>query len=47
GGRQTVAPESPSSQSLPEWEKCIVLDVLNKTRWNKSQAAKILGTTRS
>ncbi|MBI2456774.1 MAG: hypothetical protein HYV46_11660 [candidate division NC10 bacterium] len=24
-----------------------MLDVLNKTRWNKSQAAKILGTTRS
>ncbi len=42
-----VAPESPSSQSLPEWEKHLVLDVLNKTKGNKSEAAKILGITRS
>ncbi|MBI3086354.1 MAG: sigma 54-interacting transcriptional regulator [candidate division NC10 bacterium] len=37
----------PVEQSLAEWEKRMVLDVLNKTRWNKSQAAKILGITRS
>jgi transcriptional regulator with GAF, ATPase, and Fis domain len=42
-----VLPESPASQSLPEWEKHLVLDVLNKTRGNKSEAAKILGITRS
>jgi transcriptional regulator with GAF, ATPase, and Fis domain len=42
-----VAPESPSSQSLPEWEKHLVIDVLNKTKGNKSEAAKILGITRS
>ncbi len=42
-----AAPESPSSQSLPEWEKHLVLDVLNKTRGNKSEAAKILRITRS
>ncbi len=42
-----AAPESPSSQSLPEWEKRLVIDVLNKTKGNKSEAAKILGITRS
>jgi transcriptional regulator with GAF, ATPase, and Fis domain len=42
-----VAPESPSSQSLPAWEKRLVLDVLSKTKGNKSEAAKILGITRS
>ena len=41
------APEPPSSQSLPEWEKRLVIDVLNKTKGNKSEAAKILGITRS
>ncbi|HSD51850.1 MAG TPA: sigma 54-interacting transcriptional regulator, partial [Candidatus Methylomirabilis sp.] len=41
------APESPSSQSLPDWEKHLVLDVLKKTKGNKSEAAKILGITRS
>jgi transcriptional regulator with GAF, ATPase, and Fis domain len=42
-----AAPESPSSQSLPEWEKRLVIDVLDKTKGNKSEAAKILGITRS
>jgi len=40
-------PETPPTQSLPEWEKHLVLDVLNKTKGNKSEAAKILGITRS
>jgi transcriptional regulator with GAF, ATPase, and Fis domain len=40
-------PVSPSSQSLPEWEKHLVQDVLKKTKGNKSEAAKVLGITRS
>jgi transcriptional regulator with PAS, ATPase and Fis domain len=49
-----LAPDSPpgsmigpSTQSLPEWEKRMVLDVLQKTKGNKSKAAKLLGLTRS
>jgi DNA-binding NtrC family response regulator len=41
------APAAPSGQSLLEWEKQLVLDVVNKTKGNKSKAAKILGITRS
>ncbi|HSB78207.1 MAG TPA: sigma 54-interacting transcriptional regulator [Candidatus Methylomirabilis sp.] len=37
----------PSTQSLPEWEKRMVLDVLQKAKGNKSKAAKLLGLTRS
>ncbi len=33
--------------SLPEWEKQIVLDVLEKAKGNKSRAARLLGLTRS
>jgi DNA-binding NtrC family response regulator len=37
----------PSTQSLPEWERRMILDVLQKAKGNKSKAAKLLGLTRS
>ena len=36
-----------ASSTLPEWEKRMVMDVLQKTKGNKSKAAKLLGLTRS
>ena len=33
--------------SLADWEKQIVVDVLEKAKGNKSQAARLLGLTRS
>lgn len=44
---RAATPGAPSAQSLSEWEKHLVLDVLTKTRGNKSRAAKVLGITRS
>ncbi len=38
---------APSEQRLSEMERRLVLDVLSKTKGNKSEAAKILGITRS
>jgi Nif-specific regulatory protein len=42
-----ISAATPVEQSLAEWERRMVLDVLNKTQGNKSEAAKILGITRS
>ena len=36
-----------ASSTLPEWEKRMVMEVLQKTKGNKSKAAKLLGLTRS
>jgi DNA-binding NtrC family response regulator len=37
----------PLGHSLADWERQIVLDVLEKAKGNKSRAAKLLGLTRS
>jgi transcriptional regulator with GAF, ATPase, and Fis domain len=36
-----------ASSTLPEWEKRMVVEVLQKMKGNKSKAAKLLGLTRS
>ncbi len=46
-GEPADRPVSPLDHSLPMWERRLVLEALEKARGNKSQAAKILGLSRS
>ncbi|MGH7409300.1 MAG: sigma-54 interaction domain-containing protein, partial [Candidatus Methylomirabilales bacterium] len=47
GGQAAGTPAQGFGGSLADWEKQIVVDVLEKAKGNKSRAARLLGLTRS
>ncbi|WP_417615425.1 sigma-54-dependent transcriptional regulator [Oceanisphaera sp.] len=44
--QEHVAEEEPSEASLPEIERSLVIKTLNKTDWNVTKSARLLGITR-